>query len=102
MRKCINLGSYNYLGFAESGDSVTAADVRSAVRRYGLALCSPRAELGTTPLHLQLENTMAHFLGVEVRDSVWAADLLDADSMYLQLGKDFYYYIFSYPWLQIT
>lgn len=61
-RRCINLGSYNYLGFA--GHSTHAA-VAAAARRYGLALCSPRAELGTTPLHRDLEATTAKFLGVE-------------------------------------
>lgn len=66
-RRCINLGSYNYLGFAEGAGSVTESAVRAAVRRYGLALSAPRAELGTTPLHLELERTIADFLGVEVR-----------------------------------
>lgn len=65
-RRCINLGSYNYLGYAESAStSSTAASVRAAARRYGLALGAPRAELGHTPLHAELEAELAAFLGVE-------------------------------------
>lgn len=59
--RCINLGSYNYLGFSEDACGEAAA----AARRYGLALGSPRAELGDTPLHRELERTTARFLGVE-------------------------------------
>ncbi|XP_034827286.1 serine palmitoyltransferase 2 [Maniola hyperantus] len=63
-KRCINLGSYNYLGFAEpSGECADAAE--AATRRYGLALASPRGELGSTPLHKELEETTAKFLGVE-------------------------------------
>ncbi|XP_068632782.1 serine palmitoyltransferase 2 isoform X2 [Battus philenor] len=63
-RRCINLGSYNYLGFAEpSGPCADAA--AQAARRYGLALASPRGELGTCALHHELEETTARFLGVE-------------------------------------
>ncbi|KAI5633242.1 aminotransferase class I and II domain-containing protein [Phthorimaea operculella] len=63
-RECINLGSYNYLGFAEpSGPRAQAA--AAAARRYGLATCSSRAELGTTPLHQHLEECTAKFLRVE-------------------------------------
>ncbi|XP_039751157.1 serine palmitoyltransferase 2 isoform X2 [Pararge aegeria] len=63
-KRCINLGSYNYLGFASpSGECADAAE--AAARRYGLALASPRAELGSTPIHKELEETTAKFLGVE-------------------------------------
>ncbi|CAH0714031.1 unnamed protein product, partial [Brenthis ino] len=63
-KKCINLGSYNYLGFAApTGECADAAE--AATRRYGLALASSCAELGSTPLHDELERTTAEFLGVE-------------------------------------
>ncbi|XP_041986700.1 serine palmitoyltransferase 2 isoform X2 [Aricia agestis] len=63
-RRCINLGSYNYLGFAEAaGPRADAA--AAATKRYGPAMASPRAELGTTALHRELERTLADFLGVE-------------------------------------
>ncbi|GBP53581.1 Serine palmitoyltransferase 2 [Eumeta japonica] len=63
-RRCINLGSYNYLGFAE-GEGECARASAFAARRYGLVLGSSRAELGTCPLHTQLEAATARFLGVE-------------------------------------
>ncbi|CAH2075837.1 unnamed protein product, partial [Iphiclides podalirius] len=63
-RRCINLGSYNYLGFAEpTGPCAEAA--AQAARRYGLAMASSRAELGSCPVHKELEETTARFLGVE-------------------------------------
>ncbi|CAK1549302.1 unnamed protein product [Leptosia nina] len=62
--RCINLGSYNYLGFAEpEGECADAAEAAS--RKYGLALASSRAELGTCEVHRELEETTASFLGVE-------------------------------------
>lgn len=82
-RRCINLGSYNYLGFAApAGECADLAE--AATRRYGLALASPRAELGSTPLHRELEETTARFLGVEVR----AADHLLLRVIRRSLGKD--------------
>ncbi|XP_077302730.1 serine palmitoyltransferase long chain base subunit [Arctopsyche grandis] len=62
--KCINLGSYNYLGFAEA-TGVCADDAEESIKKYGLTLASPRAELGTCPLHEQLEKLTAQFLGTE-------------------------------------
>ncbi|KAK6640651.1 hypothetical protein RUM44_012348 [Polyplax serrata] len=62
--KCLNLGSYNYLGFAEAtGPCAEAA--KKALSDYGTSLCSPVREYGTTPLHDELEETTARFLGVE-------------------------------------
>ena len=63
-KKCLNLGSYNYLGFAESSGPC-AEDAIESIKKYGCSLCSPRQELGTNPLHLELEQTTARFLGVE-------------------------------------
>lgn len=61
---CLNLGSYNYLGFAECSGPAAEAAIQS-VEKYGLAFCSPRAQLGTCPLHVELEELTARFLGVE-------------------------------------
>ncbi|XP_048480293.1 serine palmitoyltransferase 2 [Plutella xylostella] len=63
-RRCVNLGSYNYLGFA-SGTGECAEAAAAATRRHGLSLCSPRAELGQCELHVDLERTTAEFFGVE-------------------------------------
>ncbi|GLV39974.1 lace [Carabus blaptoides fortunei] len=61
---CLNLGSYNYLGFAESSGPCADAAIQ-AIRDYGLAFSSSRTEYGTCPLHIELEELTAKFLGVE-------------------------------------
>lgn len=43
--KCINLGSYNYLGFAQN-IGPCAEDSAKALEKYGVSTCSPRRELG--------------------------------------------------------
>lgn len=62
--KCLNLGSYNYLGFAEN-TGPCAENAIKTIQENGLAMCSSRRELGTTPLHNELERLTAQFLGVE-------------------------------------
>ena len=42
---CLNLGSYNYLGFAENSGPCAEAAVEATLQ-YGAASCSPRKELG--------------------------------------------------------
>jgi len=41
----INLGSYNYLGFAEK-TGPCATDAINAIKTFGVATCNPRIELG--------------------------------------------------------
>ncbi|KAJ8099289.1 pyridoxal phosphate-dependent transferase [Lipomyces tetrasporus] len=61
---CLNLSSYNYLGFAQSeGQCADAAE--EIIRRYGTSTCSPRAEAGTTDLHIETEELIARFVGKE-------------------------------------
>uniref|UniRef100_A0A1B0CL42 serine C-palmitoyltransferase n=2 Tax=Lutzomyia longipalpis TaxID=7200 RepID=A0A1B0CL42_LUTLO len=62
--KCLNLGSYNYLGFAQEVGPC-AEEVESTIKEYGLASCSPRLELGNTPLQNELEALTAEFLNVD-------------------------------------
>jgi serine palmitoyltransferase len=62
--KCLNLGSYNYLGFAQT-TGPCAEDSIQSVQKYGIATCNPRRELGTNALHIELEELTAKFFGVE-------------------------------------
>lgn len=62
--KAINMGSYNYLGFAENSGPVVD-EVERSIKRYGSGTCSSRHELGTLAIHQELEELMARFLGVE-------------------------------------
>ncbi|KAK3882143.1 hypothetical protein Pcinc_013466 [Petrolisthes cinctipes] len=62
--RCINVGSYNYLGFAENkGPCHDAAE--EVTREVGITTSSPRWELGTMEIHRKLESLVAEFLGVE-------------------------------------
>ncbi|CAF1040730.1 unnamed protein product [Adineta steineri] len=60
----INLGSYNYLGFAEKTGSC-AIDTINGLKSYAIANCSTRSEIGTQRYHIELEQLVAEFLGVE-------------------------------------
>ncbi|CAJ0836584.1 14678_t:CDS:2 [Entrophospora sp. SA101] len=61
-RDCLNLSSYNYLGFAQS-EGPCADAVEQTVRKYGISSCSSRIEVGTLDLHLQVESLIARFVG---------------------------------------
>ncbi|EPY23036.1 serine palmitoyltransferase [Strigomonas culicis] len=60
----INLGSYNYLGFAEDTPSITY-DVLDTIDDLGLASCSGPQELGQSAAVARLEKEFAAFLGKE-------------------------------------
>mmetsp|Transcript_25931 Transcript_25931/g.67171 ORF Transcript_25931/g.67171 Transcript_25931/m.67171 type:complete len:490 (-) Transcript_25931:173-1642(-) len=62
--ECINLGSYNYLGFAASDEFCTPRVINS-IREYGWSACSPRSMGGTCQEHAELEASVASFLGKE-------------------------------------
>jgi 7-keto-8-aminopelargonate synthetase-like enzyme len=60
----INLGSYNYLGFAENSGPCSEQAIKS-IEKYGVTTCSTRHELGTQRYMIDLENLMAKYLNVE-------------------------------------
>eukprot|EP00455_Lapot_gusevi_P037351 TRINITY_DN4174_c0_g1_i5.p1 TRINITY_DN4174_c0_g1~~TRINITY_DN4174_c0_g1_i5.p1 ORF type:complete len:482 (+),score=49.98 TRINITY_DN4174_c0_g1_i5:102-1547(+) len=60
--KCLNLGSYNYLGFADP-ESPCAPLVIQSLHQYGASTSSFRSQIGTTPLHNELESTIARYVG---------------------------------------
>jgi len=60
--RCLNLSSYNYLGFAEStGPCADAAF--EATHNYGAGCLSVRRDLGTLDVVKDLERRMARFVG---------------------------------------
>ena len=59
--RCLNLGSYNYLGFSVNGGADPL--VFDTLEGYSVSTCGPRTELGTAPVHLELEKTIAEFVG---------------------------------------
>jgi len=63
--KCLNLGSYNYLGFADDWQKTCRADVVGSLDTFSVGSCGPRSDAGTTTLHAELERTVARFVGKE-------------------------------------
>ncbi|KAF2894305.1 hypothetical protein ILUMI_11867 [Ignelater luminosus] len=63
-RKCLNLGSYNYLGFAEPSGPCAEFAIE-ALHKYGVSTGATRQQYGTCELHVELEKLTAEFLGVE-------------------------------------
>lgn len=62
--ECLNLSSYNYLGFAQS-HGVCTDNALQAVKSYGTSSCSTRNAIGTTDLHKNCEKVIANFVGKE-------------------------------------
>jgi len=59
----IMLGSNNYLGL--TGDERVLAGAEEALHRFGTGLTGSRLLNGTTPLHLELEEEIARWMGTE-------------------------------------
>jgi serine palmitoyltransferase len=64
-RSCLNLGSYNYLGFADDWDVTCRKGVMEALDALPVSTSSSRMEFGTTRLHRQVEQLVSSFLGKE-------------------------------------
>src|SRR5215213_6036572 len=62
-RERLMLGSNNYLGL--TGDPRVKAAARAALERYGTGLTGSRLLNGTIPLHRELEEEIAGWLGTE-------------------------------------
>ncbi|XP_020960525.1 long chain base biosynthesis protein 2a [Arachis ipaensis] len=59
--RCLNLGSYNYLGFA-AADEYCTPRVIETLKKYSPSTCSSRVDGGTTVLHNELEKYVASFV----------------------------------------
>ncbi|XP_064623882.1 serine palmitoyltransferase 2-like [Lineus longissimus] len=62
--KALNMGSYNYLGFAEN-HGICANESIEATKKFGLGVSSARQEIGTVDIHQQLEELVAEFVNQE-------------------------------------
>ncbi|KAH8403736.1 hypothetical protein KR215_001847 [Drosophila sulfurigaster] len=60
---CLNLASHNYLGFLE--DNEILEEACKCLRKYGVGSCGPRGFYGTMDVHLELEDRLANFMGLE-------------------------------------
>ena len=64
-RSCLNLGSYNYLGFADDWKITCRDDVLGSLKDLPISSSSCRNEFGTTKLHREVEKVVARFLSKE-------------------------------------
>ncbi|KAK1888583.1 Serine palmitoyltransferase 2 [Dissostichus eleginoides] len=64
VKDVINMGSYNYLGFAENTGACADAAIE-VTKKYGLGVGSTRCEMGNLDIHEELEQLVTRFLGVE-------------------------------------
>nr|XP_056707360.1 serine palmitoyltransferase 2 [Euleptes europaea] len=64
IKDVINLGSYNYLGYAQNTGPIIEAAAQ-VILQYGTGVCSTRQEMGNLDKHEELERLVARFLGVE-------------------------------------
>lgn len=62
--ECLNLSSYNYLGFAQL-HGICTNHVLGKLEKYGPSCCATRNSIGTTDLHIECERTIADFVGKE-------------------------------------
>ncbi|GAA0166224.1 transaminase [Lithospermum erythrorhizon] len=59
--RCLNLGSYNYLGFA-AADEYCTPRVIECLKKYSASTCSSRIDGGTTSIHMDLDECVAKFV----------------------------------------
>lgn len=62
--KCLNLGSYNYLGFSQN-EGPCAESAIEAIYKYGVSVGATRQQYGTSQIHIELEKLVAEYLGTE-------------------------------------
>ncbi|NJL82668.1 MAG: aminotransferase class I/II-fold pyridoxal phosphate-dependent enzyme [Chloroflexaceae bacterium] len=62
-RELINFATYNYVGLC--GDPRVSAAAQAAIDRYGTSVSASRLVSGQKPLHQELEQAIADFIGAE-------------------------------------
>jgi serine palmitoyltransferase len=63
--RALNMGSYNYLGFAENWRETCGDEVLKSLSEWPVAMCASRSELGNYSIIAELEEFLAKFLGKE-------------------------------------
>lgn len=63
--ECVNLGSYNYLGFADDWKETCRDEVVKGLEQWPVSMMSSRKDFGTTALHDEVEKLVAEFVGKE-------------------------------------
>ena len=63
--RCLNLGSYNYLGFADDWANTCRERVMTSLNTWPISMQTSLGEGGCTAIHKDLESTVARFVGKE-------------------------------------
>ena len=59
---CLNLASYNYLGFADDWAETCQKDVLATHEKFATSMCTSSLQGGYTVLHEELEAAVAKFV----------------------------------------
>lgn len=71
VRECLNLGSYNYLGFA-ARDEYCTPRVQETLRQQGWSMCSSRTEAGLLCCARPVQNLLNQLVnGQKLFRRVW-------------------------------
>ncbi|CAB4030958.1 serine palmitoyltransferase 1-like, partial [Paramuricea clavata] len=62
-KSCLNLATFNFLGFVGDKD-IEEASIKT-LRKYGVGSCGPRGFYGTIDVHLEFEKKVAEFMNTE-------------------------------------
>jgi len=62
-KDCINLATFNFLGFV--GKETIEEKAVKSLNKYGVGTCGPRGFYGTIDVHLDLEKKIASYLGTD-------------------------------------
>ncbi|MBN2305403.1 MAG: aminotransferase class I/II-fold pyridoxal phosphate-dependent enzyme, partial [Anaerolineae bacterium] len=85
-KRVLNFSSNNYLGLANHPRLVTAA--KNAMDEYGVGPAAVRTIAGTTALHLELEQRLAAFKGVEAAVTFQSGFNANIATIPALVGKD--------------
>jgi len=64
VKRCLNLGSYNYLAFSDNKGRCLE-DSQECINKFGISTCSVGTDIGTTKLHRLVELKTAQYLKKE-------------------------------------
>lgn len=63
--ECLNLGSYNYLGFGDDWKATCRDAVVTSLEKIPISMCSSRMDFGSHAIHEELEQKVAKFVSKE-------------------------------------
>uniref|UniRef100_A0A8C5TDT1 Serine palmitoyltransferase long chain base subunit 2 n=1 Tax=Malurus cyaneus samueli TaxID=2593467 RepID=A0A8C5TDT1_9PASS len=99
IKDIMNMGSYNYLGFAQNAGACQEAAAK-VLSQYGAGVCSTRQEMGNLDKHEELEKLVARFLGVESAMAYGMGFATNSMNIPALVGKVWFNYLFAFVFPQ--